>query len=153
MCLCAACGFGREDEESLPPALDTGVEPSRSVSEADNRKQEIRSGESGKEQLLSILLDKADFINCSEDGEYQEAVNIETIEKTFTSSEDITGEVTGFTIADMDGDGENEIVLLISTGSVDEGFEVLHYQDGIVYGYHFWYRALEEFKEDGRICG
>ena len=61
--------------------------------------------------------------------------------------------MTGFTIVDMDGDGENEIVLSISTGSIDEGFEVLHYQDGIVYGYHFWYRALEDLKEDGKFIG
>ena len=171
MCLFAACGFGREDEESLLSASDTSVEssqfipdtsvePSQSIPEVDNSKQEILSNESEKEQSLSamesyrtILLDKAYFINCSEDGEYQEAVNIENIEKTFTSSEDITGEVTGFTIVDMDGDGENEIVLSISTGSIDEGFEVLHYQDGIVYGYHFWYRALEDLKEDGTFIG
>ena len=170
MCL-SACGPGGEDAESLPSASNTGedssqsvpdanVEPPRSVPEEDSSEQEIFFDESGKERSLSaaesyrsILLDHADFINCSEDGAYQEAVNIGNIEKAFTSSEDITGEVTGFTIVDMDGDGENEIVLSISTGPVDEGFEVLHYQDGIVYGYHFWYRALEDLKEDGTFTG
>ncbi len=152
--------FPNTSEESSQSVSDMSEESSQSVLEVDNSKQEILSSESEKEQLLSatecyrsILLDKADFINCSEDGEYQEAVNNGNIEKTFTSSEDITGEVTGFTIVDMDGDGENEIVLSISTGSVDEGFEVLHYQDGIVYGYHFWYRALEDLKEDGTFTG
>ncbi len=170
MCL-SACGSGGEDAESPSAASNTGenssqsmpdadVEPSQSVPEEDSGRQEILFDESGKERSLSaaesyrsILLDHADFINCSEDGEYQEAVNIGNIAKVFTASEDITGEVTEFAVADMDGDGENEIVLRISTGSIDEGFEVLHCQDGIVYGYHFWYRAMEELKEDGTFTG
>lgn len=76
-------------------------------------------------------------------------MNIRDIRQVFTSSESVTGEVTKFATVDMDGDGENEIVLWISTGSLDEGFEVLHYQDGEVYGYHFWYRALNCLQEDG----
>ena len=143
MCL-SACGSGGEDAESLSAASNTGenssqsmpdanVEPPQSVPEEDSSEQEILSDESRKERSLSIaesyrsiLLDHADFINCSEDGEYQEAVNIGNIEKVFTVSDDITGEVTEFAVADMDGDGENKIVLRISTGSIDEGFEVLH---------------------------
>ena len=77
MCLFAACGFGRGNEESLLPASDasmessqfisdtsvepsqsvpdTRVEPSQSVPEAGNSKQEILSSESGKEQSLSAM--------------------------------------------------------------------------------------------------
>lgn len=140
LCL-SACSFGGKDAGSSPSASHTGKNSSQSITDTS------------ADSYRTILLDNTAFINCSEDGEQLNAVNIGSIEKAFTSSEDITGEVTGFAIVDMDKDGENEMVLRISTGSIDEGFEILHCQGGMVYGYHFVYRALEELKEDGTFMG
>lgn len=147
-------------EELLQFPSSPSTEPSQSGSETDYSQQEIPSSESEKNQSLlaketyrDILLSNEDFINSGENGEYLERVNIGDITIVFTSAEGVTGKVTKFAIVDMDGDGENEIVLCISTGSIDEGFEVLHYQDGEVYGYHFWYRALEDLAEDGTFIG
>lgn len=57
-------------------------------------------------------------------------------------------QVTNFTIVDMDGDNIPEMVLKQNS---DMGSEVLHYENGKVYGYNFVYRALETLclKTDG----
>lgn len=61
--------------------------------------------------------------------------------------------VMHFTVIDMDGDKIPEIVLeLTIVNSVESnpaGTEVLHYEDGKVYGYNFVYRALYSIKTDG----
>ena len=57
---------------------------------------------------------------------------------------------TKFAVVDLDHDGIPEVILWETVnGVVDYGFEVLHYQDGVVYGYSFVYRALMQLKVDG----
>jgi len=58
-----------------------------------------------------------------------------------------------FSVIDLDSDGIPEVVLW-STWDARyndnaSGFLVLHYQDGIVYGYGFYYRGFEDLKTDG----
>lgn len=53
-----------------------------------------------------------------------------------TDDDSIVVEIPQFAIIDLDNDGENEIVLWIQMNGVsDYGFEVLRYQNGVVYGY------------------
>lgn len=62
---------------------------------------------------------------------------------------------TRYTAVDMDGDRIPEIVIELTFASTDEknpfGSEVLHYEDGEVYGYNFGYRSLQTLtlKMDG----
>lgn len=154
---------GQDNEEQnapipteLPqPTPKASKEPLQSISEENSSQQEAASNEeesltlSAEQSYKAILLGKEDFINSSEDGEFLDMVNIEDIWKTFTVSEMPGAKVKKFAIVDMDGDGEKEIVLWNYTGAIDKGFEILHYQNGKVYGYHFWYRALDSLKEDG----
>lgn len=57
-----------------------------------------------------------------------------------------------FAILDMDGDKIPEVVIEIDS-SCDGFYEVLHYDNGKVYGYYFVYRAMEALKDDGTyIC-
>lgn len=61
------------------------------------------------------------------------------------------GEIRGrrqadyFTIVDMNGDGENEIVLECSP----ESAQILHYEDGIVYSYQFIFRGMKRIHNNG----
>ncbi len=55
-----------------------------------------------------------------------------------------------FCIADMDGDGSPEIILRLNE---DFGFELLRYENGLVYGFPFVYRAMEDITAGGDIHG
>ncbi len=53
-----------------------------------------------------------------------------------------------FAIMDMDNDKSPEIVIRIDSDA-ESFYEVLHYNNGKVYGYYFVFRAMEELKADG----
>lgn len=55
-----------------------------------------------------------------------------------------------FSITDLDADGNPELLLQLSE---DFGYELLRYQDGLVYGYPFFARAMEDVTADGDIHG
>lgn len=52
--------------------------------------------------------------------------------------------ISRFAITDLDNDGIPEVVLLLNIG-----VEILHYQDGLIYGYDLVDRAFMELKTDG----
>lgn len=135
-----------------PPQItpEASIEPPQTShgKEEDNAESQLAA-----ESYKAILIDNGDFKDCGKDGEVYRSVNIETIKNTFTADEsDTTATVPKFAIVDLDGDGMNEIVLWIRY-FYDEGFEVLHYREGEVYGYHFWYRAFMNLKADGTFIG
>lgn len=140
MCLLSACAFAGESMESTPDG---------SMVSSQTETPPPLFSETQRKTLETILLGDEDFIHSSRDGEQQEMVNIGDVRRTFTDSEEVIGRVTKFAVLDMDGDRECEIVLWVQTQYLDEGFEVLHWQEGEWYGYHFWFRAMEELKEDG----
>ncbi|WPC39909.1 cell wall-binding repeat-containing protein [Clostridium sp. JS66] len=57
--------------------------------------------------------------------------------------------ITHFTVLDMDGDNIPEVILELSSTNAPEAYEILHYMNGKVYGYHRVLRALEDLKSDG----
>ena len=56
--------------------------------------------------------------------------------------------VVCFAVVDMDDDGIPEIVLELTSG-FDGAFEVLHYEDGRVYGFNHSYRGMTGLTSDG----
>lgn len=56
--------------------------------------------------------------------------------------------VTQFAVIDLDGDDILELVLELTTG-YDGSIEVLHYEDGVVYGFAFPYRGFLNLRRDG----
>ena len=102
---------------------------------------------SSEESFKSILLKNENFV-CA-DMQNRE-VNLAGIKAVVTDEEGITVSVDKFTVIDLDGDGENEVVLWILVNGVsDYGFEILHYQEGTVYGNTLSYRAFYDLKVDG----
>ncbi|MCL1927137.1 MAG: hypothetical protein FWF95_08455 [Syntrophorhabdaceae bacterium] len=61
-------------------------------------------------------------------------------------------EVYRFAVIDMDDDGMPEVVLELTTG-FDGAFEVLHYEDGMVYGFNFVYRGMLGLSRNGMYVG
>lgn len=55
-----------------------------------------------------------------------------------------------FTVLDLDGDGIREVILGLdrNNGGIG-GFEILHYQDGTVYGFLRYIRGFNDLKADG----
>ncbi len=48
------------------------------------------------------------------------------------------GDPASFSIVDMNNDGKNEIAIIRNFGAV----QILHYEDGVVYGYQFVFRSM-----------
>ena len=60
--------------------------------------------------------------------------------------------VVCFAVVDMDDDGIPEVVLELTSG-FDDAFEVLHYEDGKVYGFNRSYRGMTGLTSDGIYLG
>ncbi len=58
-------------------------------------------------------------------------------------------QATRFAVLDMDGDNTPEVVLELSVAGEPASYEILHYANGAVTGYHVEYRGLQELKADG----
>ncbi len=100
-----------------------------------------------EESYRAILLGEGDFCDYNDK---DRRINIENIKEVVTESEGVTAKVTKFTIIDLDGNGENEIVLWVEVNDhMDWGFVILYFQDQEVYGYPLWYRAFQDLKTDG----
>jgi len=94
----------------------------------------------------AVLLGQAELF----DTYAKKNMNISQLAQTVTPDPDITVEVTKFALIDLDHDGTPEVVLWLAIGENDSvGFEVLRYQDGVVYCYTFWYRMFYNLKADG----
>ncbi len=76
------------------------------------------------------------------------SLTIGEIDKALADYEDISVAVKQFAVADLDGDGKQEVVLALDTG-FDGFFEVLREENGTVYGYTLVYRAMQALKENG----
>lgn len=95
----------------------------------------------------AILSGEEDFISVDLGNK---ELNIKDIRNVVTPDDSVTVEPTKFTFLDLDGDGENEIVLWLQINNIsDYGFEILHAQEGAVYGYTLPYRAFMDLKTDG----
>ena len=100
-----------------------------------------------EESYRAILLGNGHFI--STDLQNKE-LSLQDIGEAVTDDDSITVKATQFTIIDLDDDGESEIVLWIQINGIsDYGFEILHYQKGVVYGYTLPYRTFMNLKTDG----
>ncbi|HHX27481.1 MAG TPA: hypothetical protein GX716_00575 [Firmicutes bacterium] len=77
-------------------------------------------------------------------------LHISQLSQALSTDGSVETRVTKLAVVDLNSDETPEVVLgLAVNDNEDFGFEVLHYQDGVVYGYAFPYRALMDLKADG----
>lgn len=132
-----------QDGDNQSDLFEDSNEPSDDNSDEEDGNLMMPS----EERFKAILLENDNFV-CA-DWQNRE-VNLAGIKAVVTDEEDITVRVDKFTVVDLDGDGENEVVLwILYNGDSYYGFEVLHYQEGTVYGNTFTYRAFYDLKVDG----
>ena len=171
MCLLSACTINGNDTDmeflktnnltenelgsgGLPSETDTaGLQAAentsgeRSSSTASKQDENMPSGM--EERYKAILLGDGDFVNIDHSNQ-DIMLNIENIKEVVSDEDWVTAKVTQFTIIDLDGNGENEIVLWIQANErLDYGFEILYFQDQEVYGFTLPYRGFMDLKTDG----
>lgn len=105
-------------------------------------------GSGMEERYKAILLGEEDFVRIDYRGQ-DKCLNIKNINE-LVSEDDLAAEVTKFAIIDLDGNGENELVLWIQyLGDRVYGYEILFYQDQEVYGFTLPARGFMNPKTDG----
>ena len=153
VCLFSACtsndeeanyeNIGNIDENSKKDESDNGVQvseenteqpqispdisseqppiPTNENSERPNNISNEQSGNlSAEEKYKAILLGNGNFISTEPQ---KQELSLETLGEAVTDDDSVTVKATQFTIIDLDGDGENEVVLWIQiNGVVDYGY-------------------------------
>lgn len=134
-----------EDAAVLQGTENTSGEQSGST--ASNQDENMSSGM--EERYKAILLGDGDFVNIDRSNQ-DIRLSLESIKEVVSDEDWVTAEVIKFTVIDLDGNGENEIVLWIqSNDGLDYGFEILYFQDQEVYGFTLPYRGFMHLKTDG----
>ena len=161
LCICAICItlisvmlIGCSAIKNDLPEETVQIEPINQSLE-DNTNTQNGNIEDSPEQSVeleenaykSILLGKSNFI-CTDLA--NESLNISEIGRAVTDDDSVTVSAAKFTIMDIDGDGEDEAVLWLQINNISDcGFEILHYQNGEIYGYTLQYRTFMNLKTDG----
>ncbi|MCM1124740.1 MAG: hypothetical protein NC416_19365 [Eubacterium sp.] len=136
-------------EENIAIALEEDPEDKKEIENVKNPSEQKAEEPPASEgtTFKSVLLGKSNFV-CT-DLENQ-SLNISEIKHAVTDDDSVTIGVTKFAWIDLDGDGEEETVLWLQMNGISDcGFEILHYQNGEVYGYTAPYRAFMNLKTDG----
>lgn len=140
--------------ETLPSEIDSAgqqvTESTRNEQSSDTASMQDENMTSEMEELYkAILFGEEDFVRIDYRGE-DKSLNIKDIKKVVSDEDWVTAEVTKFTIIDLDGNGEDELVLWIErNGDSVYGYEILFYQDQEVYGFTLPDRGFMNLKTDG----
>ena len=114
---------------------------------------EFKGSQELKEKYKAILLGEEDFIRYK----IEDRINIGDVRSLISSDERIMARVVRFTIIDLDGNGEDEIVLWIQRGWDDSWWSPYSDWDSVtlycfhqdIYGITQYYRAFRDIKADG----
>ncbi len=108
-----------------------------------------------EKSFQAALLGDEDFV-CAETWSQNKRVNVKNFTELFLDDADeeedgsMTAAADRFAVLDLDGDGEEEVILwIVVNDALDYGFEILRYQEGTVCGYTLGYREFMQLKSDG----
>ena len=124
---------------------ETGISPSPN---GDNENQESPQPleNTVTEMYKAVLQGTTEFFSV----DANKSLTIDQLNQTVSDDSSVTAKATKFAIMDLDNDGTQEVILWLSVNNDDYyGFEVLRYQNGVVYGYTLWYRAFMDLKANG----
>lgn len=116
------------------------------VNNGDNSSAPQEEQSENSEALKAVLQRNTDFFSI----DANKNLNINQLSQAVSNDSSVTAEATKFAFLDLDNDGTPEVVLWLTVnGNDDYGFEILRYQNGVVYGYTLSYRAFMNLKADG----
>lgn len=134
-----------EKKEQYQPVNSSNNEENQ-TGKTETVSSDLTKYESSVEAYNAVLKGDADFL-VSHTGEI---LNIGQIREAITTDTSITIEAKFFSVIDLDSDGTLEVILNLYINDDNYyGVMVLHYQDGIIYGYVFSQREFSEPKTDG----
>ncbi|GAE90179.1 hypothetical protein [Acetivibrio straminisolvens] len=94
----------------------------------------------------SVLQSKTTFFSIDANKE----LNITQLNEAVSADSSVKVEATKFAIVDLENDNVPEVILCLSVNDNDgSGFEILRYDNGMVYGYTLSYRSFMDLKADG----
>ncbi len=102
------------------------------------------SGTSYLSIYQSVLLNKTEFFSS----DANKNLNVSQLSQAI-STQEVTVDITNFAVLDIGHDGTPAVVLSLNVNDNPYGFEVLSYQDEIVYGYTFSLRQFGDLRTDG----
>ena len=103
------------------------------------------------EQYMQVLQGKQEYTQCNLfDNTQRNAKFARSISDWYGYSFEKPLGFTKFCITDLDADGYPEMILSLSQ---DFGFELLRSEKGVVYGFPFVYRAMEDVTLEGDLYG
>lgn len=142
----SACSQSDDVSDALAgPAAYSG-EPASSSDAPTDSPEATPSATSPLSAYQSVLQNKAEFFST----DANKNLNIDQLNQAVSDDSSVTAKATKFAIVDLENDGTPEVILWLVVNNNDYyGFEVLRYQDGVVYGYTLWYRAFMNLKADG----
>lgn len=121
---------------------NTNQNNSTTTSQTVTNPPAVSDNQIAMEAYKTVLNNTANFYNTDDKKDF----DLKTFLKEYASKR--ISKISRFAVLDMDGDKISEVVLELSTPDNPE-FEVLHYNNGKVYGYYFVYRGLSRLKADG----
>lgn len=128
------CRTALSDENTSPAPSEISTEPAASADPAALR------------AIKAVLQGNAGFFETG----IGKTLNVNQLNQVISSDGTITVKATKFAIIDLDNDGTMEVILWLNVDGLDDyASEILHYQDGVVYGYTMWFRAFNQLKTDG----
>ncbi len=119
--------------------LKTAPTPSAGTDMSSSMETEQNTTEVAMSAYKDVLLNNATFISTGNN-------EVMTLNQSLSAFMDYLDPMTisQFAIINLDSDGIPDVVL-----SLDIGVKILHYQDGLIYGYDLVDRAFMDLKTDG----
>lgn len=127
---------------------ETGITPTPSGDGENQESAQASEMTAIMETCKAVLQGNTEFFST----DANKNLNISQLNQAVSDDSNVTATVTKFAIVDLDIDGTSEVILWLTVNNDDYyGFEVLRYQNGMVYGYTLWYRSFMDLKANGRF--
>ena len=136
-------GYIKDDFLSLSGSVSPGNHTSPPVPTAPPAPTSPpSSGTAILDAYRSVLHNNMTFTNS----DTNQSMYLSQLISSFT---DVSMQIPYFALVDLDRDTIPEVILRETVNGTDYGVVVLHYQDGIVYGYSLYTRGFMQLKIDG----
>jgi len=137
------------NESNAAPPLQDGLHDSINADTAptealQNNNAFLYGEDLALNQFKSVLFDGGEYFST----DYKKTMDIE--QQLTLPDKDSPMYISKFAVVDLDSDGMPEIILQVSISEQDVNeYDVLHFINGLVYGYSFTYREFQNLKTDG----
>ena len=133
---------------TIAPTVAPTQKPDDSTNPEDtNNTEDYKLDTEASKAIREVLLGEREFVSTDEDNEKTTINDFDyyygdKVEKTYWGD---------FLVVDFDGDGNQEVVVEVyeAEDSSMPQMEILHYEDGVVYGYQVVEKGMREPNTDG----